>query len=98
MNYKKVYELTKKIPKGRVSTYGEIARKLESKKYSQAVGKILNKNFNPKVPCHRVVKSDGNIGGFRGGKSEKIEILRKEGIKIKSDKIVDFEQILFRFQ
>ncbi|MBT4858893.1 MGMT family protein [archaeon] len=57
----------------------------------------------PKVPCHRVVKSDGNIGGFKGktkGKeiSEKINILKKEGIQIKNNKIVKFDKILYKFK
>jgi len=57
----------------------------------------------PKVPCHRVVKSDGNIGGFKGktkGKeiSEKINILKKEGIQIKNNKIVNFDKILYKFK
>ena len=98
MNLKKVYALTRKIPRGKVSTYGELAKAVGGKKYSRAVGSILNQNFNPKVPCHRVVQSDGKVGGFRRGKSEKIKILRKEGIKIKKDKIIDFNNVLVRFQ
>jgi methylated-DNA-[protein]-cysteine S-methyltransferase len=96
---KKVYFLTKKIPKGRVTIYGEIARVLGSKKkYSRAVGRILNKNMNPEVPCHRVVYSNGNVGGFRGGVKKKIEILKGERIKInKEGKILNFQEVLFRF-
>jgi methylated-DNA-[protein]-cysteine S-methyltransferase len=64
----KVYNACSLVPKGRVTTYGAIARKLKSKAY-RAVGSALNKNpYAPKVPCHRVVSSDGGIGGFASGK------------------------------
>lgn len=93
----KVYSLTKKIPKGRVSTYKLIAKKLKTKAY-RAVGTALNKNpFAPIVPCHRVVNSDGRVGGYAKGTNKKIEMLRKEGIKIKDGRIEDFEKVLFYF-
>ena len=93
----KVYELTKKIPEGRVSTYKEIAEKLGVKAY-RAVGNALNKNPHaPVVPCHRVVSSNAGIGGFASGINNKIKILAKEGVKVKDNKIVDFEKKLFRF-
>ena len=62
----KVYKLCKKVPKGKVSTYGEIAKALGKKGLmSRAVGNALNKNpYAPIVPCHRIVKSNGEIGGF----------------------------------
>lgn len=98
MEPKKVYSLAKRIPKGKVTTYGELAKALGSKgRYSRAVGRILNKNTSKEVPCHRVVYSDGRIGGFRGGVEKKIEILRNEGIRIKKGKIENFEKVLFRF-
>ncbi len=93
----KVYELTKKIPEGRVSTYKEIAEKLGVKAY-RAVGNALNKNLHaPIVPCHRVVSSNGGIGGFASGPENKIKMLAKEGVKVKDNKIVEFEKKLFRF-
>jgi len=80
----KVYNLTKKIPKSKVSTYKIIAEKLETKAY-RAVGNALNKNpYAPKVPCHRVVKSNGFIGGFAKGTKQKIKMLKKEGLEIKN--------------
>lgn len=83
----KVYKLTKKIPKGKVSTYKIIAEKLGTKAY-RAVGNALNKNpYAPKVPCHRVIKSDGSVGGFAKGTNAKIKLLKKEGIEIKNNKI-----------
>ena len=93
----KVYELTKKIPEGRVSTYKEIAQKLGVKAY-RAVGNALNKNPHaPIVPCHRIVNSDGKLGGFASGCENKIKMLAKEGVKVKDDMIVEFEKKLFRF-
>lgn len=93
----KVYDLTKKIPNGRVSSYKIIAEKLNCKAY-RAVGNALNKNpYAPVVPCHRVIQSSGFIGGFASGTKNKIKMLEKEGIKIKDNKIVDFERVLFRF-
>lgn len=100
MNFnKKVLELTKKIPKGKITTYKIIAEKLGTKSY-RAVGTALRKNqYAPKIPCHRVVKSDGTVGGYKGirNSKEKIRLLRKEGIKIKGKKIVNFEKARFLF-
>ncbi|MBT3691257.1 MGMT family protein [Candidatus Woesearchaeota archaeon] len=91
----KVYSLCKRIPKGKVSTYREIAEALNCKAY-RAVGNAMNKNpYAPVVPCHRVVKSSGEIGGFASGSEEKIKILEKEGIYVSDGKIVDFEKKLF---
>ncbi len=91
------YSLLKQIPKGQVSTYKEIANALNCKAY-QAVGNAMNKNPNPvTVPCHRVVKNSGNIGGYAMGKERKIELLKLEGVQVKLDNIVNFENILFKF-
>jgi len=98
MNFnERVYELCKRIPKGRVSTYKELAKALKTKGY-RAVGNALNKNpYAPTVPCHRVVASDGNLHGFAHGLKAKKELLEKEGIKIKNNKVVDFEKVLYKF-
>lgn len=77
----KVYEVVKKIPKGKVLTYKEVAKKAGNPKAYRAVGNILNKNFDPKIPCHRVIRSDGKIGGYNRGSKKKKEILKKEGWK-----------------
>ena len=79
----KVYEVVKKIPKGKVLTYKEVARRAGNEKASRAVGNILNKNHNPKVPCHRVIRSDGKLGGYNKGVESKRKILLKEGIFLK---------------
>lgn len=97
MNFsEKVYNLCRKIPKGRISTYGEIAKKLNSRAY-RAVGNALNKNRNKDVPCHRIVNSRGELHGFATGLKNKAQLLRKEGIKIKNKKIQDFERVLHKF-
>ncbi len=76
------------IPKGHVRTYKEIATSMKTQGY-RAVGTAIGKNpFPIVVPCHRVVRSDGKVGGFRGGKQMKVEMLINEGFKIKSDKIM----------
>jgi len=92
-----IWGLLKEIPEGRVTTYKVIAEKLGTKAY-RAVGNACNKNpFAPKAPCHRVVNSDGRIGGFASGTEKKIELLKKEGIDIQGNKIKDMDKILFRF-
>ncbi len=97
-----VYFLCKKIPKGRVSTYKEIARAMKTKAY-RAIGQVLKNNPDaPHTPCHRIVASDGSIGGFMGktsGKAiqKKIRLLRKEGIKVKNKRIVNFKKIVYKF-
>lgn len=78
-----VYEALKRIPKGKVTTYGQIAKFLGKPHASRAVGNALNRNpYAPKVPCHRVVTSTGCIGGYAFGSAKKIEILKKEGVEI----------------
>ena len=92
----KVYELTKKIPKGKVTTYKLLAEALGTKAY-RAVGNAMNKNsYVPVVPCHRVVDSKGHLHGYALGLRKKAELLRKEGIKIRNNKIVDFERLLIK--
>ena len=97
----KVYALCKQIPKGRISTYKELAKALHTKAY-RAVGQALRKNpYAPVVPCHRVIASDGTLGGFGGetrGKNiqHKSRLLKKEGVKIKGSRILDFEKLLHR--
>ena len=74
----KVYEETRKIPKGKTITYKELAILASRPKAWRAVGNILAKNFNPDIPCHRVVRSDGKIGGYNRGMDKKILLLKKE--------------------
>jgi len=90
------YELLRKVPKGKITTYKDLAHALHTKAY-QAVGTAMNKNPYPKVPCHRVVNSKGRVGQFAHGTKKKIEILKKEGIKIEKGKVVDFNNLKYRF-
>lgn len=95
----KVWQLLEQIPKGKITTYGEIAKKIRNPRATRAVGNACNKNPNaPWVPCHRVVSSNGGIGGYAFGLKRKTQILNGEGIQVKSGKIVDFEEKLFRYK
>ena len=88
----RVWRVCRKIPWGRVSTYRELALSIGSQAF-RAVGNALNKSPGmPKVPCHRVVKSDGSIGGFAHGEAEKKKLLEKEGVKVKNGRIVGFDE------
>lgn len=75
----KVLKIVSKIPKGKTLSYKQVARLAGSSRACRAVGNILNKNRNPKVYCHRVIRSDGTIGGYAGGTAAKIRILKREG-------------------
>jgi methylated-DNA-[protein]-cysteine S-methyltransferase len=89
-----VYVLCSQIPKGKVSTYKEIAKAMKTKAY-RAVGSALNSNlYAPKVPCHRVIHSNGDVGGFAHGQEQKIKLLTQEGVEIKNNKI-NVEKYLF---
>ena len=93
-----VYAKTKLIPRGCVTTYGQIAQAIGKPKASRAVGNALNCNpYAPIVPCHRVVRADGKIGGFAQGAKAKAGLLAKEGVKVRDGKVVDFEEKLFVF-
>jgi len=77
---KRVYRVVKKIPSGDFLTYKEVAEKAGYPKTWRAVGNVLNKNKNPKIPCHRVIRGDGKIGGYNRGINKKISLLRKEKV------------------
>ena len=92
--YEETYKIVKQIPRGRVSTYGEVAKALGDIIASRAVGKILNENPYEEVPCYRVIYSNGDIGGYAGGIEKKAELLRQDGIEIVNGKI-DLKKYLF---
>lgn len=93
----KCYSLLRRVPKGKVTTYKALAHALGTKAY-RAVGNAMNKNpYAPRVPCHRVVKSNGEVGGFASGTKKKIEMLRREGIPVKNNKIENMQTFLYRF-
>ncbi len=86
----KVYQITKQIPKGKVATYGQIARLAGSPKGARAVGMAMKTNPNaPHTPCHRVVASDGSLTGYSGinGVKGKRGMLIKEGVIFKGEKV-----------
>jgi len=97
----KVYALLKKVPKGKVTTYKALAEALGTKAY-RAVGQAMRYNpHSPEVPCHRCVSSSGRVGGFSGKwnpKSievrRKIRMLKREGVKIRNNIIINFKKIL----
>jgi len=83
----RVLKVVKDIPRGEVMTYKSVATKCGAIGAARAVGTIMSQNKDKKIPCHRVIKSDGTIGGYNGlrtetaGKDSKINLLKKEGIK-----------------
>jgi methylated-DNA-[protein]-cysteine S-methyltransferase len=92
----KVWALTARVPRGKVTTYAELARALNSRAY-RAVGMAMNRNpYAPHVPCHRVVGSDGSLTGFAGGLNAKRRMLIKEGVTVKGSR-VDLARHLHRF-
>ena len=95
------YEILRKVPKGKVTTYKAIAEKLKSKAYRQ-VGRAMNKNpygfsSGGDVSCHRVIGSSGNLVGFASGLKKKTEMLKKEGVEVKNGK-VDLEKYGYKFR
>jgi O-6-methylguanine DNA methyltransferase len=74
----RVFKVVSRIPKGSTLTYKQVAERAGSPKAYRAVGNVLNTNYDPKIPCHRVVRSDGTSGGYNRGESEKKRILKEE--------------------
>ena len=92
----KVYQIVRRIPLGKVATYGWVAAKLGSPRAFRAVGNALHKNLSSDVPCHRVVGKDGKLAvnyRFAGWKEQKKKLL-KEGIKFKDKMHVDLKKFL----
>ena len=95
---KKIYKKLLQVPSGKITTYGELSRAIGLKNGQRLIGQIMKKNpFPVIVPCHRVVKSNREIGGYAFGVDIKRNMLTKEGICIKNDKIENFEKSFFRF-
>jgi len=78
----KVFRVVKKIPRGQVLTYKEIAKLIGNPKSFRAVGNALHKNYDPNIPCHRVIRSDGKTGGYNRGSEKKRELLKKEKVSL----------------
>ncbi len=78
-----VREAVRQIPKGQTKTYGEVAAAIGRPGAARAVGTIMRDNFDPTVPCHRVIRADGKVGEYnRGGPEKKLALLRAEGVAI----------------
>ena len=95
---KKVYKKLLEVQEGEITTYGDLAKAVGLKNGQRVIGRIMNKNPYPVIiPCHRVVNSNGKVGGYAYGQDIKSNMLTKEGIKIKNGKILDLENNLHRF-
>src|SRR5262245_37611741 len=90
----KIYRVTRAIPPGRVATYGDIASAIRHPRAWRAVGNVLTQNRDPKIPCHRVVRADGNVGGFGypEGTPRKVRQLRAEGVLVSESGIINLQQ------
>ena len=94
----KVLKLILRIPKGKVTTYRELARALGKPCAYRAVANALARNPHPvKIPCHRVIRSNGEIGGYSLGVEQKIALLGGEGIRVVGDR-VNLKKYLFKFK
>lgn len=91
-----VFKKIKLIPRGKVSTYKLVAAAVGRPRAMRAVGNVLNKNHDSDIPCYRVVRSDGAVGGFNRGTDAKIEILQKEGVEILKGKVL-IDKYLYKF-
>ena len=95
---KKIYKKLLQVPSGKITTYGELSRAIGLKNGQRVIGQLMKNNpFPVIVPCHRVVKSNREIGGYAFGVDIKRNMLAKEGICIKNNRIKNFEKSFFRF-
>lgn len=77
---RRVRDIVRQIPKGQTCSYGEVARLAGVSGAARAVGTIMSNNYDPTIPCHRVICANGKIGGYnRGGEAQKRKLLKKEG-------------------
>jgi len=94
----KIYKKLLEVPKGQITTYGELAKAVGLKNGQREVGKKMIKNPYPVIiPLHRVVMSTGKIGGSAYGEPVKTKMLKAEGIKIQNGKLIELENKLDRF-
>ena len=71
--------IVRKIPKGKTLSYMIVAKRAGNPKAARAVGAMLKTNYDPRIPCHRVIRSDGTLGGYNRGASQKAKKLKTEG-------------------
>ncbi len=98
-----VHAAVRTVPRGRVTTYGDVALALGRPNAARAVGTVMRCNPDTKVtPCHRVVRSEGHVGWYAGGPTrvgDKIAKLRREGVAVSADgRIQDFEKVRWMFR
>ena len=94
----RVYKKLLQVPKGYIVTYGDLSKAVNLQNGQRLIGRIMRNNpFPVIIPCHRVVKSNGDIGGFAFGINIKKNLLLNEGIQTNKNKIVDFKKIKFKF-
>lgn len=104
MNFReKIYIQLVKVPKGRVTTYKELAKSVGTLAYQAVGGALKNNPDAPTIPCHRVVKTNGEIGGFMGKIDgieiqKKINLLESEGVEVVDGNVKNFEEVLYRFE
>lgn len=94
-----VLAAVRRVPKGRVVTYASLARNIGAPRAARAVGQALNKNPHlVTVPCHRVVRSDGSLGGYRQGSRQKKRLLIREGVRFTSSlRVKNFSNIEYHW-
>lgn len=83
----RVYDVVRRIEKGSVLRYGEVATLAGFPLASRAVGSLMRRNFDPTIPCHRVICADGSVGQYNRGSKQKQKLLRAEGVKIVDGKV-----------
>ena len=94
----RVYKKLLEVPKGKVTTYSELSKAVGIKNGQRYIGNVMNKNPYPViVPCHRVVLSNGRLGGYAYGEHIKAKMLHDEGVDVKDGKILDWENKIHRF-
>ncbi len=93
-----IYKKLLQVPRGKITTYGELSKAVGLRNGQRVIGRIMNKNPYPVIiPCHRVVNSNGQIGGYAYGPDVKTNMLNKEGIEIQNGKILDFKKRIYKF-
>ena len=94
----KIYKKLLDVPKGQITTYGELAKAVGLKNGQRVVGRVMNQNPYPVIiPCHRVVMSTGKIGGYAYGEDNKEKMFHDEGLEISNGKIINLENKIYRF-
>lgn len=94
--YEYTYDIVRQIPQGKISTYGAVAKALGDIRAARAVGRMMNQNPDADtMPCFKIVQTDGHLGGFGLGISDKIRRLQEDGLTVADDVIEDFSQVLF---